>query len=183
MFSGNPTTRDGMLAGGMAMLAALLAMQLISRVLGPRLMLTEYFGGLMFINLVGYSGELARFLLSGGPSYSRIVGFLVIFFLIVGTWLGRWVIADTKFLAQRVMQAAATILFATLIVLYLVDSAYFDYFLQEVAITLALSFFVFAYVLHWLLTNTDHANRWRIGGIISIASVVIIIRDVLTLGY
>src|SRR5699024_9689568 len=148
-----------------AMMAALLTMQLISRVLGPHIMLTEYFAPLMFGELLGLSGEFARFLMSGGPNYFRIVIFLVVIFLLVGAGLGHWANANTDMLGQRVMQAAAVVLFVTLVLLYVTDSMWLEAFLQEIAITIALSCLVFAFMLNWLLERNSTALRWRIGGL------------------
>lgn len=166
-----------MLAGGIAMMAALLAMQLISRVLGPYIMLTEYLAPLMFRELIGLSGEFARFLMSGGPNYSRIVIFLVVIFLLAGAGLGHWANSNTDMLGQRVMQAAAIVLFVTLILLYIADSNWLEAFLQEIAITIALSCLVFAFMLNWLLEKNSTALRWRIGGVISLLSLIVIVHD------
>lgn len=177
MVSGNATGRNGMLAGGIAMMAALLAIQLISRVTGPYLLLTEYFAPLTYQKLMGLSGEFARFLMSGGPHFSRIVLFLVIIFLLVGAGLGRWANANTGALGQRAMQAAATILFVTLTLLYIADSTWLEYFLQEIAITVALSCLVFAFVLNWLLQVGSNETRWKIGGFVAMVSFLVILYD------
>lgn len=177
LVSENATGRNGWLAGGIAMMAALLAIQLISRVIGPYLLLTHYFAPLTYQKLQGLSGEFARFLMSGGPHFSRIVIFLVIIFLLVGGGLGGWASRGTSVLAQRVMQAAATILFATLTLLYVADSTWLEFFLQEIAITVALSCLVYAVVLNWLLQEGSSENRWRIGGAISVLSFLVIAYD------
>lgn len=177
MFSDNPMGRNGMLAGGIAMMAALLAIQLISRVTGPYLLLTEYFAPLIYQQLLGLSGEFARFLMSGGPHFSRIILLLVIIFLLVGAGLGRWASANPSQLGQRVMQAAATILFVTLTLLYIADSTWLEYFLQEIAITVALSCLVYAFMLNWLLQEGSNHLRWRIGGIVAMMSFIVILYD------
>lgn len=166
-----------MLAGGIAMMAALLAMQLVSRVTGPYLLLTEYFAPLTYRKMIGLSGELARFLMSGGPHFSRIVLALMIIFLLVGAGLGRWASANPGQLGQRVMQAAATVLFTMLTLLYVADSSWLEYYLQEVAITVAVSCLVFAFVLNWLLQEGSNLLRWRIGGLIAMISFVVILYD------
>lgn len=177
MFSDDTTSRDGMLAGGIAMMAALLAMQLVSRVTGPFLLLTEYAAPLAYRKMMGLSGELARFLMSGSPHFSRIVLALMIIFLLLGAGLGRWASANTGQLGQRAMQAAATILFITLTLLYVADSRWLEYFLQETAITMALSCLVFAFVLNWLLQEGSNLLRWRIGGLVAMISFVVILYD------
>ena len=178
MISGKPTGRTGMMAGAFAMLAALLAMELISRLIAPWQLLTEYLSFIVFTETSGLTGEFAWWLRGGGPNFSRIVMFLIIIFLLVGAGLGRWANANKDVLWQRAMQAAATILFVTLVLVYLADSRNLEFFLQEIAITLALSCLVYAFMLNWLLQESNNENRWRIGGVIAFVGLAVIVGDV-----
>ena len=165
-----------MLAGGIAMMIALLAMQLISRVLGPWLLLTEFMAGMTMRRLLGFTGELARFLLHENPTL-RVTLFLVVLFLAAAVGLGTWTNQEPNQLNQRVMQAAAILLFATFTLVYLADSGTLQYFLQEVLLTLALSSLVFAVVLHRLLEPNTNQTRWRIAGAVAVIGLFVIVRD------
>lgn len=178
MFSGNSTERNGMVAGIFAMLAALLSMQLVSRVIAPWQLLTEYFGVIVFGELMGLSGEIAHWLMAGRPNFSRIVMFLVVIYVLIGVGLGRWVSSNADLLGQRAMQAAAIVLFVTLVLLYLSDSRNLEFFLQEIAITMALSCLVYALMLNWLLQKPDDESRWRIGGVVAFIGLAVIVTEV-----
>lgn len=160
------------------MLAALLALQLISRVLAPWQLLTDYLGVMVYREMMGFTGEIAYWLMAGGPNFSRIVMFLVVIFLVVGAALGRWASRDTNLVGQRAMQAAATVLFITLTLLYIADSSTLEFYLQEIAITLALSCLVYAFMLNWLLQQGSNVTRWRIGGVIAFIGFAVIVNDV-----
>lgn len=164
----------GRLAGGIATLIALLAMELISRVIAPWSLVSEFLPGLLFRELLGYSGEFAHYLL-GGQGHSRLTILTIITFLIVGSWLGKWANDDTTAPSQRVMQAAAILLFITFTVFYLLDARIMEFYLQEILLTLALSFLVFAMVLHRLLAPEATQNRWRILGGIALVGLVFIL--------
>lgn len=174
----NQSSRIGLLAGGIAMMIALFAMELIARVLGPHLLLTEYMTDATMRRLSGFSGEVANFLLGGSPQL-RITIFLLAIFLVAGAGLGRWANQNPGQISQRVMQATSILFFATLTVIYLNDFGPLDFYLQEVLLTLALSFLVYAVVLNRLLEPHANQTRWRIAGAIAVTGLIVILQEVL----
>lgn len=171
--------RIGMLAGGIAIAIALLAMQLVSRVIAPWMLVSEFLPRLLAQELIGYTGELARYLL-GGRGNIRMVVAAIILFLIAGSWLGRWTIEDSAALNQRVMQAAAIFLFVTFTMFYLLDARLLEFFLQEILLSLAISFLVFAVVLQRLLAPNSTRNLWRILGGVAVIGLIFIVFDART---
>lgn len=165
-----------MLAGGMAMMIALLAMQLISQALGPHPMLTQSMTGMTMRRLIGFSGEFSNFLLSG-PRLNRITITLLVIFLITGAGLGNWANQNPGQLNQRVMQAAAILFFVTITLIYLGDSRMLEYYLQEILLTLALSFLAYAVVLHRLLEPSANQTRWKIAGTAAVFGLILILRE------
>lgn len=168
-----------MLAGGIAIAIALLAMQLVSRVIAPWMLVSEFLPRLLAQELIGYTGELARYLL-GGRGNIRMVVAAIILFLIAGSWLGRWTIEDSAALNQRVMQAAAIFLFVTFTMFYLLDARLLEFFLQEILLSLAISFLVFAVVLQRLLAPNSTRNLWRILGGVAVIGLIFIVFDART---
>lgn len=177
LFSNQSATKVGLLAGSMAMMIAMLAMQLISRIIGPWLLLTEYMTAMTMRQLLGLTGEFARFLLSGN-SRLRITIILMVLLLAAGTGLGHWANQRIGDLHQSVMQAAAILMIVTSTLIYLLDARTLEYFLQELLLTLALSFLVYAVVLHRLLEPNTNTTRWRIAFVATILSLIVILRDV-----
>lgn len=177
MFSSNLTTKSGVLAGGIAMIAALLAMRFVSTAIGPRPLLTEIMAGITLQNLLLGTGEFVRFIFSGNARV-RIVVCLIIVFLTVGAALGSWIGSAPYELRSRAIQSAAILFFVTITLMYLGDSRYLEWFLQEIAITLAVAFVVYAWVVHWLLQPEDSQRRWSIGGIIALVGAITLARDV-----
>lgn len=178
MGPGNPSGREGMIAGGMAMLAALLAMQLLSRIIGPQPMLTDYLAPLAQDGIDSLPGDFTRFLMNGDDNFSRMVVLLMVLLVMIGAGLGTWSNATPGFISQRAMQSAAIVLFGSLALLYIADRQTVENYLQQIAITLALSCLVFAFTLNWLLQANLSPHRWRIGVAVSLISVIVIGYDV-----
>lgn len=160
------------------MMAALLAMEVLARVIAPWQLLTNYFGMIAFTEMSGLTGELAWWLRGGGPNFPRIVMLLMIIYVLVGAGLGSWVSRKLENVGQRAMQAAAIVLFVTLVLMYIADSRNLEFFLQEIAITLALSFLVYAFMLNWLLQESSNENRWKIGAVVAFLGFATIVTEV-----
>lgn len=167
MFAGNQSGRNGMIAGGIAMLIALATVELISWAIAPWQLLTDYAGFMAYSRTAEFTGELAWWLRGGGPQFARFVMTVVVVCVLVGAGLGRWVSENSVTLGQRAMQAAAIVLFATLVLWYIGDSFTLEHYLQEIAITLALSCLVYALVMNWLLQDGSNETRWRISGVVA----------------
>lgn len=160
----------------MAMMIALLAMQLISRVLGPDLFLTGYLKFSVMRWTIDFTGGIMRFLWGGSPPL-RFTMAIVIVFLVAGAWLGKWVNQEADQSSQRVLQAAALLFFTTFTVVYLLDFGVLEFHLQEILLTLAISFLVYAIVLSRLISPMVSETWWRAAAAVSVISLAVIIFD------
>lgn len=171
MFAGNSPTRTGLMAGGIAMMTAILVMQLVSLVLGPDPLFTFIMPNTLLGELIRYTGGLANFLTSGNVLVRSVVTLLIIF-LALGAILAAWADDANYVLRDRVMQAAALLFFITFTLMYLSSSWHMKYFLQPIMIALAIGFLAYAVVVYWLLEPGTTRQRWMICTGIAGASLI-----------
>lgn len=173
MISGQSPATNGMLAGGIGTLCALLAMRILSEALLHFTMLADILSDTAMRHLIPNSELIGRFLYEGNPQV-RIVILIVLTYLVLGAALGAWAGSRPGQL-RNIATVSSLILFAgTYLLIQTSSSNFIRSYPFEIAITLALSFLVYALVLIWLLKPGELSLRWEIGSLLAIISAGLI---------
>lgn len=182
MHTHHPTPRSGTIAGGIAMLGALVILQLLTLLTGIRPLAESLADGILLILPVEIFSQLKTTF--GDHAKTWLFIGILLGFLLLGCALGRWIGSSGKQWFARMYQAAAALFVLAVTLLYLIDSNQLrDYFLLTVA-SLTIAAFVFAWIIHALLRAPSHqdvempARRRAIGTIIAGIGAVVLGRDV-----
>lgn len=173
----NSRAKTGALAGAISILIALTAMELISWMIAPTRMLTGQITYMLMQKSVDFTGSLIDFLFSSNPRFRFTVVILLVY-LIAAAYLGKWtaMVRDTR--AMRALQSGAILLLTTFTLMFIVERFWFDFYLQEMLLSLVIPFFIFSVVLSWLLAETSTQRHWQIAGLTAAIGLIFIIYEV-----
>lgn len=174
-----PAPRTGFLAGGIAVLVALLVLRIASEILIPFNFLLDFISDSVLRNLVNQRNFFINYIFGGTDPVGRILPFIIVGYIVVGGVLGVWANgANLARIRLRSLAGAAVLFSISYAIVILGGGHYATYYQSEIIIGLMVSFLAFAATLMWLLKDDERPMKWSLGGLVALISLGFIIGEV-----
>ena len=181
MASVQPSAKTGFLAGGIAALVALLSLRILSEQVIPFNLLLDVLTDSVMRH-IGYRPGWFGDFLWGSHTLAKLVGLIVLGYLLVGGALGSWSGAAPAMLQRRVIASGFILFLLVFLLLVSASGMYLRSFAMEIYFAMAVSSVLYAMVLGWLLNAGDVVLKWQVGALLALISVGLIVGELWLLG-
>ena len=174
-----PAAKTGFLAGGIAVLVALLVLRIASEILIPFNFLLDFIADSVIRQMLKLPDIFADFIFSSTNPFRTVVPFIVLGYIIIGGVLGVWAnVGGPAQMQPRAIAGGAILFFISFGIVFTAGGHYANYHLIELLIGLAVSFLAFAITLRWLLAPGEQPVKWPLAGLLALISLGFIVGEV-----